>query len=88
MKSEAEYFCACGCRLTPHSDKPEFSSYMSGRVKCSSLCTNLRFSYNPMPYYALVHTRRHPVIVVGTPGWKWTITMFFIRRILERKNRC
>lgn len=74
MKTEAEYFCACGCRLTPHSDNPEFSSYMSGRVKCSALCTN------PMPYYTL--QLLHPVCVVGTPAFSWAVTMFFIRRIL------
>ena len=32
--------------------------------------------------HALVHTRTHLRVVVGTPGWKWAITMFFIRRLL------
>jgi len=32
--------------------------------------------------HALVHTRRHPVCVVGTPTFSWAVTMFFIRRIL------
>jgi len=32
---------------------------------------------------ALILMRMDPPVIVGTPGFKWAITMFFIRRILS-----